>query len=106
MKNFNLGGLHEKVFDLSSYLKDGEGFAGLLQSYNNFAGNLAVDKNSMVITIDDLGSASEDVSGSITWKKGAQFEEVSGDTFDLGNATEEEWQDLLHEIFAAMLGGF
>ena len=24
----------------SSYLKDGEGFAGLLQSYNNFAGNL------------------------------------------------------------------
>lgn len=75
------------------------------ESYN-FAGNLAVDKNSMVITIDDLGSASEDVSGSITWKKGAQFEEVSGDTFDLGNATEEEWQDLLHEIFAAMLGGF
>ena len=69
------------------------------ESYN-FAGNLAVDKNSMVITIDDLGSASEDVSGSITWKKGAQFEEVSGDTFDLGNATEEEWQDLLHEIFA------
>ena len=60
----------------------------------------------LVITIDDLGSASEDVSGSITWKKGAQFEEVSGDTFDLGNATEEEWQDLLHEIFAAMLGGF
>ena len=40
MKNFNLGGLHEKVFDLSPYLKDGEGFAGLLQSYNNFAGNL------------------------------------------------------------------
>ena len=40
MKNFNLGGLHEKVFDLSSYLKDGERFAGLLQSYNNFAGNL------------------------------------------------------------------
>lgn len=38
------------------------------ESYN-FAGNLAVDKNSMVITIDDLGSASEDVSGSITWKK-------------------------------------
>ena len=75
------------------------------ESYN-FAGNLAVDKNSMVITIDDLGSASEDVSGSITWKKGAKFEEVSGDTFDLGNATEEEWQDLLHEIFAAMLGGF
>ena len=40
MKNFNLGGLHEKVLDLSSYLKDGEGFVGLLQSYNNFAGNL------------------------------------------------------------------
>lgn len=39
-------------------------------------------------------------------EKGAQFEEVSGDTFDLGNATEEEWRDLLHEIFAAMLGGF
>ena len=38
------------------------------ESYD-FAGNLAVDKNSMVITIDDLGSASEDVSGSITWKK-------------------------------------
>ena len=38
--NYNLGGLYEKVFDLSSYLKDGEGFAGLLQSYNNFAGNL------------------------------------------------------------------
>ena len=75
------------------------------ESYD-FAGNLAVDKNSMVITIDDLGNDSEDVSGSITWKKGAQFEEVSGDTFDLGNATEEEWQDLLHEIFAAMLGGF
>ena len=71
-----------------------------------FAGNLAVDKNSMVITIDDLGSDYEDVSGSITWEKGAQFEEVSGDVFDLGNATEEEWQDLLREIFAAMLGGF
>ena len=75
------------------------------ESYD-FAGNLAVDKNRMVITIDDLGNDSEDVSGSITWEKGAQFEEVSGDVFDLGNATEEEWQDLLHEIFAAMLGGF
>lgn len=53
-----------------------------------------------------ISEVPEDVSGSITWKKGAQFEEVSGDTFDLGNATEEEWQDLLHEIFAAMLGGF
>lgn len=40
-------------------------------------------------------------------EKGAQFEEVSGDTFDLGNATEEEWQDIfLHEIFATMLGDF
>lgn len=38
--NYNLGGLYEKVFDLSSYLKDGEEFAGLLQSYNNFTGNL------------------------------------------------------------------
>ena len=58
------------------------------------------------LPFDDLGNDSEDVSGSITWEKGAQFEEVSGDVFDLGNATEEEWQDLLHEIFAAMLGGF
>jgi len=28
------------VFDLLSYIKDGEGFAGLLQSYNIFTGNL------------------------------------------------------------------
>ena len=40
MKNYNLGSLYEKVFDLSSCLKDGEKFAGLLQSYNIFAGNL------------------------------------------------------------------
>ncbi len=38
------------------------------ESYD-FAGNLAVDKNRMVITIDDLGNDSEDVSGSITWEK-------------------------------------
>ena len=51
------------------------------ESYD-FAGNLAVDKNRMVITIDDFGNDSEDVSGSITWEKGAQFEEVSGDVFE------------------------
>lgn len=28
------------LFDLSSYIKDGDGFAGLLQSYNIFTGNL------------------------------------------------------------------
>ena len=28
------------LFDLSSYIKAGEGFAGLLQSYNIFTGNL------------------------------------------------------------------
>ncbi len=27
------------LFDLSSYIKEGEGFAGLLQSYNIFTGN-------------------------------------------------------------------
>lgn len=27
------------LFDLSAYIKDGEGFAGLLQSYNIFTGN-------------------------------------------------------------------
>lgn len=28
------------LFDLSSYIMDGEGFLGLLQSYNIFSGNL------------------------------------------------------------------
>ena len=28
------------LFDLSSYIKAGDGFAGLLQSYNIFTGNL------------------------------------------------------------------
>ena len=27
------------LFDLSAYIKEGEGFAGLLQSYNIFTGN-------------------------------------------------------------------
>lgn len=28
------------LFDLSAYIKEGEGFAGLLQSYNIFTGNI------------------------------------------------------------------
>jgi hypothetical protein len=46
------------------------------------------------------------MSGTVTWEKGARFDEVSGDVFDLGNATEEEWRSLLGEIFGALLGGF
>lgn len=80
---------------------------GMDSTYSyQFAGNLAIDKNSAVLTIDDLGTDSEDMSGTVTWEKGAQFDEVSGEVFDLGNATEEEWRSLLGEIFGALLGGF
>ena len=73
------------------------------ESYN-FAGNLAVDKNSMVITIDDLGSASEDERYHM--EKGAQSRKFPAIPLTLENAMEENGKDLLHEIFAAMLGGF
>lgn len=66
----------------------------------SLGGTIKSDKNGLTITIDECSDEYDDYdfTGSISLKKGADFEELDGDKFDIGNASEDEVMDLMTEI--------
>lgn len=66
----------------------------------NLSGTIESDRNGLTIVIDEFSDEydSYEFEGSITLKKGADFEELDGDKFDIGNASEDEVVDLMTEI--------
>ena len=66
----------------------------------SLSGTIEADRNGLTITIDEFsdGYDSYEFEGSISLKKGAEFQELDGDKFDIGNASEDEVMDLVTEI--------
>lgn len=63
-------------------------------------GSIKQDKKGLRIALDELSTQGTDteISGNISIESGAEMEEISGDEFDLGNASESEFMDLSQEI--------
>lgn len=63
-------------------------------------GKLLSDKNNLTVAVNSVQNDGMDlgVNASAALTKGAAFTEVAGQRFDLGNATEEEFQSLAYEF--------
>jgi len=59
---------------------------------SEFEGNLASEKNAITITFEV-----EDVESSITISKSADFEKISGEEFNIGEASEDDYMDLYED---------
>lgn len=66
----------------------------------SLSGTIESDRNGLTIAIDEFSDEydSYEFEGSISLKKGAEFQELEGDKFDIGNASEDEVMDLVTEI--------
>ncbi len=66
----------------------------------SLSGTIESDRDGLNIAIDEFSDEydSYEFEGSILIKKGADFEELDGDKFDIGNASEDEVVDLVTEI--------
>lgn len=63
-------------------------------------GSIESDKNGFTFNIDEVSAeyGYYDFEGSIFLKKGADFEELDGEEFDIGNASEDEYMELMIEL--------
>lgn len=66
----------------------------------SFSGNIASDKKGFEISVDEISASQGSVpfDGKISLKAGAEIEEITGEEFDFGNASESEFMDLMQEI--------
>ena len=73
---------------------------GLYSDEFSLTGAIESDRDGLTITIDGVSDeySDYDFEGSISLEKGADFQELDGDKFDIGNATEDEFMDLMMEI--------
>lgn len=64
------------------------------------AGVIEADKKGFDIEIEEVRDMEEtlDLSMTVSVRSGAEMEEISGDEFDFGNASEDEWMDLSEEL--------
>ena len=62
--------------------------------------NLKGNKNKLTFVLDsiEVSGYSIDCSGEIVLKKGAKIQKISGEEFDLGNADEDEFKDLMQDL--------
>ena len=62
-------------------------------------GTMSASKNKFELIIDEVSEDGEtlDFSNTFTIKRGAKFEEISGEEFDLGSASERELNELLEQ---------
>lgn len=76
------------------------GAFGIYSEEFNISGTIESDKDGLTITIDEVSDEYDDYDfeGTFSLKKGADFEELDGDEFDIGNASEDEVMDLMYEI--------
>lgn len=66
----------------------------------SLSGTIESDRNGLTVVINEFSDEydSYEFEGSITLEKGADFQELDGDKFDIGNASEDEVVDLMTEI--------
>ena len=62
--------------------------------------NLKGNKNKLALTVESLEIAGSDIdcSGELVIKKGAKMQKISGEEFDLGNADEDEFRDMMQDL--------
>lgn len=70
----------------------------------SISGTIESDRNGLEITIDNASDEYDDYDfeGSIFLKKGGEFTELDGETFNIGNASEDEAMDLMTEIMDSL----
>ncbi|WP_075721135.1 hypothetical protein [Roseburia sp. 499] len=88
----------ESVLSLVYDSKSGE--LSLSSEEFSLSGSIESDKNGFTFTIDEYSDEYDtyDFEGSISLMKGADFQELDGEKFDIGNASEDEVVDLMKEI--------
>ena len=64
----------------------------------SFECNVKCDNNGLVISEGKLGQGSEKIEIEFSCTKGATIEKLSGDRFDIGNADEDDFRDLIEDI--------
>lgn len=71
------------------------------------SGEISFDRTGLTITMtEDFSEYIEDMvmEGSISMRKGVEMEEIEGERFDIGNADEDEWEELINEVTYSMYG--
>ena len=75
--------------------------------YSTFrlAGRVEIQEEEIKYSLDSLYfiyTTIDDLECEVTIKKGANVEEIEGEEFDLGTATEDEFYDVLGEIYSSL----
>ena len=97
-ENYRLTSYGNEIFNMDYDYKNGDyTIADRYQTYE-ISGNLDVSRKSAKLTVDDLMTDGEYLSnlGSVSVERGASFETLDGDTFDIGDASEMEIYSLIY----------
>ena len=83
----------EKVGELTYDFKSGE-YTLDIEDEGSVSGTLEGKRDGLTLTMEGAG-----VNISLDVKKGADLQKFSGEEFDIGNASEEEFQALVQEVY-------
>lgn len=67
-----------------------------------FSGNIIKKNNEITAKMDEMELGGVIVSGSVSLKKGATISKLKGEEFDIGNADEDELEDLVMDLYEAI----
>lgn len=111
-------GSTEKSVEEIEICADGETVAVIEYDYKNgelnvdaddsagitFEATLEADNKGLTIEIEDFTSYYDDITleGTFTLSKDVEFQKLTGDEFDIGNASESDWMDMAENIYNAM----
>lgn len=96
----------EEVFAFTYDTKSGDleiSFNDGYYTYGEFEGNLKADSKSLTLVVDsfEFGGSDLDVDFTLTLNGKADIHKISAtknDLFDLGNADEDDWEDMMEDI--------
>lgn len=101
----NTGGVNAiTLFEYEYDKKSGDFEAAILDSYGDalleIEGTIICNNNGVEITDGEISDAYSDekIEFEFSCKKGATIEKMDGERFDIGNADEDEFQDLYEDI--------
>lgn len=96
----SLGGI--SVGELEYDYKSGDYSIDINSGYDDVTieGTLKGSKKSFEFGISSIEAydLDEDIDFNVSLKKGAKFQKVSGDKFDIGNASEDDLEDLMYDL--------
>lgn len=86
------------TYDIST--GDFAGYAMVSGEVFHVSGNIQSSKNSLTVEVDSIYVSGEDTGVSVVFSvsPGADMQKLSGDEFDLGNASLDELEDLVYEF--------